>query len=225
MGDLKMLDAIHAGLRTHGRLPAVHLVDANDIGAQGLADAEHTGIRLVGPISKNTTTQSTGRFAIDTFAVDWENKQVTCPNGRVADNWYPRVSSHGIPVIRVRFPVSGCRTCPDVNACAPSKAGRGREIMLREKAAHDAMKRNRADQRDPEWRSLYQQRQGIEATVSQGVRAFGLRRSRYRSHPETRLQHLFTATAMNLTRLDAWITGTPRAGTRISRFERLRPAA
>ncbi|MFI2765278.1 transposase [Streptomyces echinatus] len=73
--------------------------------------------------------------------------------------------------------------------------------------------------------SLCQHRQGIEATVSQGVRAFGLRRSRCRGHPKTRLQHLFTATAMNLARLDAWITGTPRAGTRICRFGRLRPAA
>ncbi|MEV7783214.1 hypothetical protein [Kitasatospora sp. NPDC088351] len=34
-----------------------------------------------------------------------------------------------------------------------------------------------------------------------------------------------TATAMNLARLDAWLTGTPWAGTRISRFERLRPVA
>ncbi|MFF3327754.1 transposase [Streptomyces sp. NPDC002889] len=72
---------------------------------------------------------------------------------------------------------------------------------------------------------FYQHRLGIEATVSQGVRTFGLRRSRYRGRPETSLQHLFTSTAMNLARLDAWITGTPRAGTRISRFERLRPAA
>lgn len=101
----------------------------------------------------------------------------------------------------------------------------GTLATLRERAAHDAMKRNRADQKTPEWWDVYQHRQGIEATVSQGVRAFGLRRSRYRSHPKTRLQHLFTATAMNLARLDAWITGTPRAGTRVSRFERLRPAA
>ncbi|MFC9629581.1 transposase, partial [Streptomyces mirabilis] len=102
-----------------------------------------------------------------------------------------------------------------MDACAPSKAGRGREITLRERAAHEAMKRNRTDQKKPEWWDFYQHRQGIEAAVSQGVRAFGLRRSRYRGHPKTRFQHLFTATAMNLARLDAWIIGTPRAGTRI----------
>ncbi|MDN0199998.1 hypothetical protein [Streptomyces sp. S.PNR 29] len=104
MSDLKMVDAIHADLRAHGMLPAMHLVDANCIDAQGLADAEQAGIRLVGPVDKNTTTQPTGKFATDAFAVDWGNKRVTWPKGRVADSWYPRVSSHGIPVIRVRFP-------------------------------------------------------------------------------------------------------------------------
>ncbi|MFC9629580.1 hypothetical protein ACFTY8_09855 [Streptomyces mirabilis] len=103
VSDLKMIDAIHAGLPAHGRLPAVHLVDANYIDAQGLADAEQAGIKLVGPIKQDTSTQSSGGFAADAFVVDWESKQVTCPNGRVADAWYPRVSSRGIPVIRVRF--------------------------------------------------------------------------------------------------------------------------
>ena len=33
-----------------------------------------------------------------------------------------------------------------------------------------------------------------------------LRRARYRGHAKTHLQHVLTATAMNLTRLDAWLT-------------------
>lgn len=76
-----------------------------------------------------------------------------------------------------------------------------------------------------EWRRRYNPRAGIEGTISQGVRAFGLRRCRYRGYSKTSLQHLFTASAMNLTRLDAWIGGVSPAGTRISRFEALRPAA
>ncbi|MFF7249311.1 transposase [Embleya sp. NPDC008237] len=47
-------------------------------------------------------------------------------------------------------------------------------------------------------------RNGVEATLSQGARAFGMRRSRYRSQSKAHLQHLFTAAAMNLARLDAW---------------------
>ena len=76
-----------------------------------------------------------------------------------------------------------------------------------------------------DWRRRYGRRNGVEATVSQGVRAFGLRSSRYRGLGKTQLQHLFTAAAMNLTRLDAWTRGVPRAETGTSRFEALRPAA
>ncbi|WP_406723501.1 transposase [Streptomyces sp. GD-15H] len=145
-------------------------------------------------------------------------------NDHVATQWYSRASSAGIPVIRVRFPAPTCRACPNFQACDPSKVGRGREIMLREKDAHDALQKNRAQQDAKEWRALYQHRQGIEATVSQGVRSFGLRRSRYRGQ-KTEFQHFFTTAAMNLARLDAWNTGTPRAATRIFRFEWLCPAA
>ncbi|WP_420538139.1 transposase [Nonomuraea pusilla] len=52
-----------------------------------------------------------------------------------------------------------------------------------------------------------------------------MRRSRYRGNAKTHLQHLLIAAAMNLTRLDAWLTGTPLAPTRTSHFATLRPAA
>lgn len=47
---------------------------------------------------------------------------MTCP-GQVG-GWRSRLSSHGIPVVQVRFPVSVCWPCPDVQTCASPKAGR-----------------------------------------------------------------------------------------------------
>lgn len=76
-----------------------------------------------------------------------------------------------------------------------------------------------------EWKDRYALRAGVEGTISQGVRAFGLRRSRYVGLHKTRLQHVLTAAAMNLVRADAWLAGTPFAKTRTSRFAALRPAA
>ena len=64
---------------------------------------------------------------------------------------------------------------------------------------------------------------GIEGTLSQGVRAFGMRRTRYRGLDKTHLQHLAIATAINVDRLVAWFTGQPRATTRTSRFAALAP--
>ena len=57
--------------------------------------------------------------------------------------------------------------------------------------------------------------------MSQGVRAFGLRQTRYRGLVKTALQHAATAAAINLDRLAAWIAERPLAPTRTSRFASL----
>lgn len=57
--------------------------------------------------------------------------------------------------------------------------------------------------------------------------AHGARRARYRGLLKTRLEHHFTAAAINLQRLDAWWTDNPANPTRTSQINRLtlRPAA
>ena len=67
-------------------------------------------------------------------------------------------------------------------------------------------------------------RAGIEGTLSQGVRAFGLRHTRYRGTAKTHLQHIATAAAINIDRIVAWLDERPRAQTRTSRFAALAPA-
>jgi Transposase DDE domain len=51
--------------------------------------------------------------------------------------------------------------------------------------------------------------QGVESSLSQGVRCFDLRRSRYLGLVRTHLQQLLTATAMNVVRVIAWLWGEP----------------
>ena len=68
---------------------------------------------------------------------------------------------------------------------------------------------------------MYTQRAGVEGTHSQAVRVCGLRRSRYLGQPKTHLQHILSAVALNLLRIDAWLNGTPLAPTRQSSFARL----
>ncbi len=68
---------------------------------------------------------------------------------------------------------------------------------------------------------MYAKRAGIEGTLSQGVRAFELRRSRYFGQAKTRLQHIATAVAINIDRLINWLDETLRAQTRVSRFKAL----
>jgi transposase len=63
--------------------------------------------------------------------------------------------------------------------------------------------------------------QGIEGTISQGTRAFGLRRSRYMGLARTHLQHILAASAINLVRFARWKAAVPHAKTRTSRFAAL----
>jgi hypothetical protein len=70
-------------------------------------------------------------------------------------------------------------------------------------------------------KALYGVRAGIEGRLSQAIRRCGLRRSRYVGLAKTRLQHVATAAALNVVRLDAWLRSRPRAATRRSRLVRL----
>ncbi|NEO80667.1 transposase, partial [Moorena sp. SIO4G3] len=60
-------------------------------------------------------------------------------------------------------------------------------------------------------------------TLAQGIKAFGLRRCRYIGLTKTHLQHIITASAMNIVRLVNWWHGVPFAATRCSRFAALAP--
>jgi transposase len=71
------------------------------------------------------------------------------------------------------------------------------------------------------FKALYKSRAGVEGTISQAVFALGMRRTRYRGLRKTHLQHIATATAMNLQRLVDWLWEVPRSRTYQSPFARL----
>src|SRR5512134_3027294 len=72
-----------------------------------------------------------------------------------------------------------------------------------------------------EFKEQYAARAGIEGTLSQGVRAFDLRRSRYIGLAKTHLQHILIAVAMNLRRVMAWLTNPHPTKPRVSPFAAL----
>jgi transposase len=76
-----------------------------------------------------------------------------------------------------------------------------------------------------EFKQAYAARAGVEGTVSQSTRGFGVRRSRNIGLASTRLQHILTAAAIDLMRAAAWFEKVPRSQTRRSRFAALAPAA
>jgi IS5 family transposase len=61
----------------------------------------------------------------------------------------------------------------------------------------------RQEEHPEKFQQTSQTRAGIEGTLSQAVRGMGMRRSRSDGLQKTHLQHVLTATAVNLVRIDA----------------------
>ena len=129
----------------------------------------------------------------------------------------------GTATVHVAFAKATCRTCPSRPLCTRAKTA-PREMTFRRPGRHEAIQAARQRQETAEWRALYGVRAGIEGCLSQAVRLCGPRRARYAGLAKTHLQHLATAAALNVVRLDAWLRGRPRAATRTSRFVRLMAA-
>lgn len=217
---------IQAQLVAKNLSPAEQVVDAAYIDADLLvqSQAQHN-ITLVGPTRPNNTWQAktAGAYTIDDFVVDWEQEQVRCPQGKLTTSWTERIDHTGMPYIAALFSDRDCHPCP-ARALCTHKAKGARRLKLQPQVQYRALQQARQRHASEEGRLLYNRRAGIEGTISQGVRAFELRQTRYRSLAKTRLQHIATAAALNLERLVAWFLDTPRATTRLSRFAALAPA-
>jgi transposase len=223
--DVEQLLTIQQSLAGRGLLPARQLVDMGYTSARNLARSqERFQIDLIGPVYRDRQWQ--GRlpngFTIERFQIDWDRRQVTCPQGRGSVGWSETTTSRGRAVVHVTFAPAECLPCPARARCTRAKTGGGaRALTLKTRAEHELLELARSRQQTDDFTALYAQRAGIEGAISQGVRAFGLRQARYRGLRKTHLQDVATATAIDLTRLHHWLEGDLPATTRRSRFLRL----
>jgi transposase len=225
VSDVAVTDTIHAALADKDLVPREHFVDMGYIDADNLtAGAQEYGLDLYGPAPPDNSWQArddTG-FDVACFSVDWQGQTVMCPAGQTSRTW--RVQQRGKhEVIRVHFDRRDCAICARRSRCTSSRDG-PRTVTLRPQAQHEALQAARQRQTTPEFRNRYKTRAGVEGTISQGTRSFGLRRARYVGLAKTHLQHVLTAAAMDLTRAVAWLHEPLKAQTRVSRFAALAPA-
>ena len=218
-------DVIEQALVDKGVLPQEHLVDAAYISAELLVHSRQThGINLLGPTRQNASWQAKvdGAYSVDQFTVDWEQQEVWCPQGKQAVSWTEYVDRAQKPWIIVQFSRKDCTACPTRAACTRAQH-KARSLQLPPREHYEALQAMRVWYASPEGKRQYARRAGIEGTLSQGVRAFGLRQTRFRGLEKTHLQHVATAAAINIDRIVAWLDERPRAATRTSRFAALAP--
>jgi transposase len=223
--DVAQTEPIHVALQAKALLPEQHIVDAGFVDANLIVTSQKQyGVDLIGPVRPNVSWQANtpGGYDISQFQVNWKTRRVTCPQGKKSHQWKPASDAWGNAIFHVQFPRTQCRQCPSRHLCTRSKT-EPREIALRPQAEYQALQSVRQQQTTAIWKQTYNQRAGIEGTLSQGINAFGLRRSRYIGLAKTRLQYILTSAAMNIVRLVAWLQGVPHARTRTSRFAALAP--
>lgn len=221
--EAQRTEAIHQSLIDRKLPPLEHFVDSAYVSAEHLVNAKEQQIEIVGPTRQNASWQSKTEGAYDEaqFDIDWSQETVTCPQGKHSRRWKTRTQESGRTYVQVRFSKRDCDTCGMKELCT---RGVQRSLAFLPRAEYEALEQARETHSTEAGQERYKRRAGIEGTISQGVRGFGLRRSRYRGLPKTHLQNVAIGAAINIDRLINWINGVPLERTRVSRFKALEVA-
>jgi transposase len=221
VADGAVTPRIHDALAHTDLLPRTHIVDTGYLDAELLATSQREyGVDLLGPTRPDYKWQAQAAqgFDVSHFAIDWEQHQATCPGGCSSSSWSPAVDEYGNEVVKIKFSRKDCQACPSRVNC--TRAPR-RTITVRCEEHYKALHAARTRETSTEYAKEYAKRAGIEGTLSEGIRAHGLRRARYVGEAKTHLQHVLTAAAMNFVRIGHWLMGKPLAKTRTSAFQKL----
>lgn len=193
--DSESIDGIHQRLAERDLSPQDHYVDQGYVSGANLAHSAERGVNLKGPIAQDSSSKPAGFKQAD-FVLDFERQVATCPRGQTSVSWLPRPQPDGRVGAHVLFRHK-CDGCPHRAVCAPGKSGRSLEIS----PYYQEITARRQEAQTEAFKEDMKHRPAIEGTLSEMVRKHGFRRARYRGKDKVRLQHLFTAAAVNLKRL------------------------
>lgn len=169
-----------------GLAPSEHLVDCAYVSAGHLVSARTLhGIDLVGPGHSNVSWQSRSggdAFTLTDFTVDRDRKAMRCPEGKESGLWISGAKHRGQgSVIHVQLRAAYCRACLSRARCTRARSKcQGQVLAVMPRPEHKALAAARAREGTAEGKGLYAQSNGVEGTLSQAVRGFGLRQARYR---------------------------------------------
>jgi transposase len=212
---------IHQALDRQGLLPTTHLVDTGDLDAELLVTSQREyRVDLLGPMRADGQWQAQAAQGFDAshVQIDWEQQRATCPGGYTSISWTPAVDDRTHEVVKIKFSMKDCQPCASQVHCTRAQR---RTITVRRQDHHVAWQATRARETSPAYTTEYARRAGVEGTLSQGIRAYGLRHARYIGEAKTHLQHVLTAVAINVVHIGNWLMNKPLAKTRTSTVQKL----
>lgn len=180
----------------HGQeAPTELFVDAGYVSDDTLYEAQEKGTDLVGPA--RPSPQHHKGFPSEQFQVDNANRKAVCPAGKTSTQCsHLKDQGKGNESYRYEWGRQ-CDSCPLQKQCTNSKTGRR---ILVVGVHHDLLQARREAMKTEAFQQRMNQRAGIEGTVSETKRRYGLGRTRYRGLQKTSLANYFIGAACNVSR-------------------------
>jgi transposase len=204
--DAKELPEIQGRLKESKMKLEDQYGDAGFVNGQTIVSSSKNAIVLEGPSSGRSQSfekyQAEDRpFDVADFEVDVKEESgelvvLACPEGQKPVD---QVRSETTGKTLVHFDCEQCVYCVKNKRC-PVKIGNRVATLTIDEISYVGAARHHRYMGDKEYRKQCAIRAGIEATVSEMVRAHGMRKSRHRTESRTRLQMLFAAIACNVKR-------------------------
>lgn len=177
--------------------PSSLYVDGAYVCSQTLQQAQIEGRQLRGPAPASPDRGKV--FTVEAFQVQVEERFALCPAGQRSSN-VSRLEEQqtGKVNYRIEWNQATCGTCSRRDQCV-SAGQHHRTLLVGE--FHSLLQARRQEMQTEAFKQEMHQRNGIEGTQSELVRAYGLRQARYRGKAKVRLQNYLIGTACNLRRL------------------------
>lgn len=191
-GDIKSMEAIRsAETRVGLETPQQRYVDCAYVSGKQLRQELEAGGELMGPIH-NAEHPSEAKG----FVIAPDGQHATCPSGHVNESCRSCTKAERDAQYHRLVWKECCEQCPQREGCV----GKNGERYVETRADYDLIQQRRVEQKSEAFKVQMHQRNAIEGTGSELVRAHGLRRARYRGLLKVHLGHLLIAAACNVKR-------------------------
>jgi len=195
--DKAALPAVEAEwARANQPKPEALYVDAGYTSGRELARAEAEGRELIGPVQP--APKRAEQYSADAFEVNIRDRVAVCPAGEPSSQC-SRLEEESTGQVSYRFEWNNqrCGVCPLRARCVGTNQCH-RTLLVGE--YHEWIQRRRRAMAEPGFKVRMHPRNGIEGSISELKRGYGLGRSRYRGLAKTSLQNYLIAAACNLKR-------------------------
>ena len=177
--------------------PATLYVDGAYVSSEALLQAREENRELRGPAPGSPDRGKV--YTVESFDVHVEERYAVCPEGQRSSNCSRlQAKDTGKVSFRIEWNSVTCGNCPRQAQCLGSGQTH-RTVVVGE--LHSLLQARRQEMLTPAFKEEMRQRNAVEGTQSELVRAHGMRQARYRGQAKVRLQNWLIGAAGNLRRL------------------------